>query len=42
VQAELMARAWRPVVIWECELKQEPVLRARLADALEAPALTQS
>jgi DNA mismatch endonuclease, patch repair protein len=31
VQAELTALGWRPVVVWECELKDEAALRARLA-----------
>lgn len=31
VQAELTALGWRPVVVWECELKDEATLRARLA-----------
>lgn len=42
VQAELQAHGWRSVVVWECELKDQPALRARLADALKTPALTQS
>lgn len=35
VQAELTALGWRPVVVWECELKDEATLRARFARLLE-------
>lgn len=34
VQAELAALGWRPVVVWECELKDEAALGARLAALL--------
>jgi DNA mismatch endonuclease (patch repair protein) len=30
VQAELAEAGWRPLVVWECELKDEAVLEARL------------
>ena len=33
VQAELMAKGWTPVVVWECELKEQPALKARLQAA---------
>ena len=33
-QAELIARGWSPLVVWECELKDAPRLQARLDDAL--------
>ena len=33
-QAELEAMGWRPLILWECELKDEAGLRARLTDAL--------
>jgi DNA mismatch endonuclease (patch repair protein) len=38
-QAELSALGWTPLVVWECELKDEPALRARLeaAASLAAP-----
>ena len=29
---KLAAMGWRPVVVWECELKDEPALLARLSD----------
>ncbi|HEY5411745.1 MAG TPA: very short patch repair endonuclease [Caulobacteraceae bacterium] len=29
-QAELEARGWTPLVVWECELKDMPQLKARL------------
>ncbi len=35
-QAELEARGWRPLVVWECELKDAAGLRARLDAALGA------
>lgn len=34
VQAELVAAGWRPLVVWECELKDPEALRARLAAEL--------
>ena len=34
VQAELAAGGWRPVVVWECELKDPPALAARLRATL--------
>ena len=34
-QAELQARGWTPLVVWECELKDQPTLRARLHAALQ-------
>jgi len=33
-EAELRARGWTPLVVWECELKDEPGLRARLEAVL--------
>jgi DNA mismatch endonuclease (patch repair protein) len=33
-EAALIARGWRPVVVWECELKDEPALAARLGEIL--------
>jgi DNA mismatch endonuclease (patch repair protein) len=33
-QAELEALGWRTLILWECELKDEAVLKARLTDAL--------
>ena len=33
-QAELDARGWTALVVWECELKDAPALRARLDAAL--------
>ena len=32
-QAELIARGWTPLVVWECELKDVPALKARLQAA---------
>ena len=37
VQARLAAQGWRSLVVWECELRDEPALSARLAAEL-APA----
>ena len=37
-QAALLAAGWTPLVIWECELKDEAALRARLERALRPPA----
>ncbi len=34
VQGELEALGWRPMVVWECELKDPPTLQARLDAAL--------
>lgn len=34
VQAELAAGGWRPLVVWECELKAPEALSARLAAEL--------
>lgn len=36
--ATLAARGWRGLVIWECELKQLDIVRARLAEFLEGRA----
>jgi DNA mismatch endonuclease (patch repair protein) len=36
VQQKLAAAGWRAVVVWECELKDEAGLAARLAAELEA------
>ena len=32
-QAELEAKGWTPLVVWECELKDSAALEARLQDA---------
>ena len=32
-QAELKAKGWTPLVVWECELKDRPALQARLEAA---------
>ena len=32
-QAELEAKGWTPLVVWECELKDSTALEARLRDA---------
>jgi len=37
-QAALLAAGWTPLVIWECELKDEAALKARLERALRPPA----
>ncbi len=34
-QAELTGRGWTPLVVWECEFKDEPALKARLHAALQ-------
>lgn len=34
VQTELAAKGWRPVVVWECELKDAAALDARLRAVL--------
>jgi DNA mismatch endonuclease (patch repair protein) len=34
VQAELLAMGWRPLVVWECELKDPAALTARLGELL--------
>jgi DNA mismatch endonuclease (patch repair protein) len=36
-QAELAAKGWTPLVIWECELKDQPALQARLDAAVGRP-----
>jgi DNA mismatch endonuclease (patch repair protein) len=33
-QATLVAAGWTPLILWECELKDETALKARLHDAL--------
>jgi DNA mismatch endonuclease (patch repair protein) len=33
-RAEVGAMGWTPLILWECELKDEVALRARLSDAL--------
>ncbi len=35
-QAELAARGWTPLVIWECEMKDAGALKSRLDDAVRA------
>ncbi len=35
-EAALTAMGWRAVVVWECELRAEPALMARLDQALSA------
>jgi DNA mismatch endonuclease (patch repair protein) len=37
-QAELRSAGWRVLVIWECELKDERALSARLHEAIAEPA----
>ena len=37
-QGELKAAGWTPLVIWECELKDEAALTAKLQAALSGPA----
>jgi DNA mismatch endonuclease (patch repair protein) len=34
-RGELEALGWTPLVLWECELKDEAALKARLSDALQ-------
>ena len=34
VQAELAEVGWRPIVVWECEIKEPAALEARLREAL--------
>jgi len=34
VQGELAEAGWRPIVVWECELKDEAALEARLSTEL--------
>lgn len=36
VEAKLIALGWRPVTVWECELKDEAALQARLEAELQA------
>jgi DNA mismatch endonuclease (patch repair protein) len=36
-QATLIAKGWTPVIVWECELKDEAALQQRLADLLPRP-----
>jgi DNA mismatch endonuclease (patch repair protein) len=42
VQADLAAQGWRPIVVWECELKTPDTLEARLRAALGQAALVSS
>ncbi len=42
VQAELRERGWRPVIVWECELKEPEALRGRLIAELDQAALVSS
>jgi DNA mismatch endonuclease (patch repair protein) len=35
-QAELAAKGWTPLVVWECELKDPAALKARLQAAVRA------
>ena len=42
VTGELRATGWRPVVVWECELRQPALLLARLREALGQPTLARS
>jgi DNA mismatch endonuclease (patch repair protein) len=35
--AELTAKGWTPLMVWECELKDLAALRARLDDAVRIP-----
>lgn len=34
VQADLIDIGWRPIIVWECELKDPAALEARLREAL--------
>jgi DNA mismatch endonuclease (patch repair protein) len=38
VEAGLVALGWRPVVVWECELRDEAALERRLSVELQAAA----
>ena len=38
----LAALGWREIVVWECELKDEAALKARLAQALGPPSPRQA
>lgn len=42
VQDDLRALGWRPLVIWECELKDKPALVARLIPEIQAAAVSRS
>jgi DNA mismatch endonuclease (patch repair protein) len=35
-QAALKAAGWFPLIVWECELKDEPALKARLGAAVSS------
>jgi DNA mismatch endonuclease (patch repair protein) len=35
--AALIEQGWRPMILWECELKDEAALEARLLEALRTP-----
>ncbi|MHB8285079.1 MAG: very short patch repair endonuclease [Caulobacteraceae bacterium] len=41
-QAALAAKGWTPLVVWECELKDEAALQQRLEAALPGPASVAS
>jgi DNA mismatch endonuclease (patch repair protein) len=42
VQAELRQLGWRPVIVWECELKAPEALMTRLIAELDQAALVSS
>ena len=41
VQAELRALDWRPVVVWECELRDLAALETRLRREIQATAVSR-
>lgn len=41
VEAKLVALGWRPLVVWECELRDESALLARLSTELQAASRAQ-
>ena len=36
-EAALLAMGWRPLILWECELKDEAALQARIQAAADQP-----
>src|SRR5690606_41833469 len=42
VQARLVEAGWRPITVWECELKTPEAVLARLRDALDQAAALSS
>ena len=41
VQQELRDLGWRPLVVWECELKDPPALETRLRSEIQATAASR-